>query len=500
MVISKSANNIDTEQPNSAGLNFVLKTSDPKFKTEFEDPVETKRISKHIQNVLEVKVFKKRWLQLVLFVLYSANIHIHQYQYTIINNIICKYYNVSSLAVEWTSIMFMVMYLILIIPCSYLVNLIGLRWSVVAGAMITCLGAWMKVFSVSRDCFVVTLISQAIIAVSETFTQPLPGLLAARWFGPKQTALATTIACSGITIGYSVSHSITPTVVQNRAEIDEIGQDLSILFWSIALFSTIIGVALLFFFEAGPRLPPSDSRALQIVNGEVIKTGDYLPSIKRILSNNNYLLLWNSDGIIIGVLNGIIAMLNPLYLPHFRNGEKEVGELGSVIVITGTIGSLIVALALDKIKKFREIALFLCSLSIIGEILFAVSLFIEIKWMVFATGIMLGGFLVSYTAMDYELSAETTYPEPENIATGLLFVSINIFSPLIILISGRLFEAYGDRATHAFFILLLILGTFLIGINKSELRRQKAAENAVKYKAVSQKVLAEPAQSFDEGV
>ncbi|XP_046466707.1 uncharacterized MFS-type transporter C09D4.1-like [Neodiprion pinetum] len=500
MVISKSVNDTDTEELNSKGLNFVLKTSFPKFETEFQQVAGAERISKHIQNVLEVKVFKKRWLQLALFFLYSASIHIHVYQYTIISNIICKYYNVSTLAVEWTSIIFMVMYLILIIPCSYLINLIGLRWSILAGATVTCLGAWIKVFSVSPDRFVVTLIGQAIIAVSQPFIQPLPGLLTARWFGPEQTALATTIACCGITVGLSVSHSMTPMIVQNREGIDEIGQDLSILFWSFAASSTVIGVALLFLFRDGPRLPPSASRALQIVNGEAAKTEDYLPSIKRILSNKNYLVLWNSDGIIMSVLNAITAMLNPLYLAHFSNCEKEVGKLGFAIVITGTVGSLTVALVLDRIKKFREIAFSLCSLSILGEILFAVSLFVEIKWMVFVSGIMLGGILVSYTTMDYELSAEATYPEPEHIATGLLFVSVNVYSPLVILIAGSLMEVYGDKAAHACFISLLILGTILTGVNKSELRRQKAAECVANYKTVPQKVFTQPSQTFDETV
>ncbi|XP_046608445.1 uncharacterized MFS-type transporter C09D4.1-like isoform X2 [Neodiprion virginianus] len=403
---------------------------------EFRDVEEAKDTPEPVQNTLEVKVFKRRWLQLALFILYSVNTYIHMYQYTIISNIICRYYNVSSLAVAWTTIISQVVYLVLIIPCSYLINVIGLRWSILAGATVTCLGTWIKVFSVSPDRFTVTLIGQTIIFVSKTFIRPLPGLLAAHWFGPKQTAFASTMA---------------HCVIKDK-----------------------------------PRVPPSAAKSLQIAGGKG-KTKDYLPIIRRILSNRDYLLLLNSVGIVFGVQSAMLTMLNPLYLQHFKNSEKDAGMLGSLLVIAGAISSITAALIVDKSKKFREIAISFCVLSVLAEILFAVSFLAEIKWMVFVTGILLWSFLSGYITVNYELNMELTYPEPEDICSGLLFVSISIYNSLLILILDRLMKAYGDKAVHALCTLLFILSTFLTCVNKSELRRQKAAECALKYKAVPQK-------------
>ncbi|XP_046411147.1 uncharacterized MFS-type transporter C09D4.1-like isoform X2 [Neodiprion fabricii] len=403
---------------------------------EFGDVEEAKDTPEPVQNTLEVKVFKRRWFQLALFILYSVNTYIHMYQYTIISNIICRYYNVSSLAVAWTTIISQVVYLVLIIPCSYLINLIGLRWSILTGATVTCLGAWIKVFSVSPDRFAVTLIGQTIIFVSKPFIRPLPGLLAAHWFGPKQTAFASTMATC---------------VIKDK-----------------------------------PRVPPSAAKSLQIAGGKG-KTKDYLPIIRRILSNRDYLLLLNSVGIVFGVQSAMLTMLNPLYLQHFKNSEKDAGMLGSLLVIAGAISSITAALIVDKSKKFREIAISFCVLSVLAEILFAVSFFAEIKWMVFVAGILLWSFLSGYITVNYELNMELTYPEPENISSGLLFVSISIYNSLLILILDRLMKAYGDKAVHALCTLLFILSTFLTCVNKSELRRQKAAECALKYKAVPQK-------------
>ncbi len=97
-----------------------------------------------------IKVSRRRWIILALFVLYSGNddgrSHYHiasldvhsQYrhvqtfptffpasnafqwtQLVIITNILEKYYNVSAIAVSWTSIIYMAVYIPLIFPASW---------------------------------------------------------------------------------------------------------------------------------------------------------------------------------------------------------------------------------------------------------------------------------------------------------------------------------------------------------------------------------------------
>ena len=69
-----------------------------------------------------LKVYKKRWLILCLFVLYSASNAFQWTQLVIITNILEKYYGVSTLAVSWTSIIYMVAYIPLIFPASWFLH------------------------------------------------------------------------------------------------------------------------------------------------------------------------------------------------------------------------------------------------------------------------------------------------------------------------------------------------------------------------------------------
>ena len=67
-------------------------------------------------------VYSLRWLMLTMFVLYSASNAFQWTQLVIITSILEKYYGVSTLAVYWTSMIYMVLYIPLIFPASWLLD------------------------------------------------------------------------------------------------------------------------------------------------------------------------------------------------------------------------------------------------------------------------------------------------------------------------------------------------------------------------------------------
>jgi len=70
----------------------------------------------HGGDVLQCKVYKRRWLILLIFVLLCIVSTSQWTQYAIINNIVIRYYHVESVHVEWTAIVFMAVYVPAIIP------------------------------------------------------------------------------------------------------------------------------------------------------------------------------------------------------------------------------------------------------------------------------------------------------------------------------------------------------------------------------------------------
>ena len=79
-------------------------------------------ISFKIFQEIQYTVSSRRWLVLALFVLYSSSNSFQWTQLVIITNILEKYYQVSTLAISWTSMIYMVTYIPLIFPASWLLQ------------------------------------------------------------------------------------------------------------------------------------------------------------------------------------------------------------------------------------------------------------------------------------------------------------------------------------------------------------------------------------------
>ena len=65
------------------------------------------------------KVYRRRWAMLILFVVYSMSNAFQWIQYSIIANIINRYYDVEMYIINWCSMIYMITYIPLIFPASW---------------------------------------------------------------------------------------------------------------------------------------------------------------------------------------------------------------------------------------------------------------------------------------------------------------------------------------------------------------------------------------------
>lgn len=84
----------------------------------FVDNFEQKKVS----NENEYKVYRTRWLVLVLFVLYSISNLVQYIEFSVIAHIITEYYEVSYEAVDWTTMIASVVYIVVSIPGTYVID------------------------------------------------------------------------------------------------------------------------------------------------------------------------------------------------------------------------------------------------------------------------------------------------------------------------------------------------------------------------------------------
>ncbi|KAK4879357.1 hypothetical protein RN001_007503 [Aquatica leii] len=370
-----------------------------------------------IINAAVIKTYPKRWTMLMLSVLSSALINMQWIQYSVIADIISKYYNVSYEAVNWTSLVYSLLYIPMAIPGSYFLDKFGLRNAVLTSTMLACLGAWVKIFSIPQNMFWVVLLGQTIIATSAMFVVSTSAAIAATWFGSKEKSTACSIGIFGGELGVAIGFLIPSLVVTSDSNDATVGRNLFIMLLVIAVITTILFVAQLIFFEEQPWLPPS--------NSEVEKRCNKTPKInlckilKQFVTHQSFMIHVISNSIGFGINIAVLALLNQILSCYYTDASIQTGRIGLITVLSGMLGTVLCGMVLDKYYQYKTQLLVIQFCSILVSILFTFALGSNI-YIIYGVSALLGFFWSSIQPIGYETAIELIYPHSENLAVGFL--------------------------------------------------------------------------------
>lgn len=395
----------------------------------------------------DIKPTNKRYLILFLFCLHSM-INAAQWIYlSTITNIVTRYYKVDNLAVNWTSMVYMLVYIPLVVPASWLFEKIGMKNSILLGSIGTTLGSLLKCFSCQQDRFYLLMCGQTIVAICQLFVLSVPPRLASIWFPDHQVSLANACGVFGNQLGIALGFVVPQLVISisNDESYDEslssIEQGLFNLFLGITILSAITSTLILFLFDHTPSKPPGMARLQQIKQEIALAEAGTMPLVTDgssssnygfgsllydLLTDRNFVLLMVSYGLNVGVFYAISTVLNQMIAPSWKDASLLVGRLGLVMVISGMFGSVISGYILDKTHMYRFINTSLYALSFFTMILFTLILEAHSTVALYLVVILLGYFMTGYLLIGFEMSNEITWPRPESVSAGLLNLSAQV--------------------------------------------------------------------------
>ena len=187
--------------PQSEGCNGASHNNGEVTSSDSRIPLNGKNVeaAPQSENVVP-RVYKRRWIMLMLFTSYSFTNAYQWIHLNIIGNVVMKYYNSSlpespyhqQLTIDWLSMIYMLAYVPLILPVTWLLDKRGLRIVGIAATFLNALGAWLKCGSVGPERFALVMVAQTICAIGQVFILGMPARLAAVWFGHNQVS---TIIC-----------------------------------------------------------------------------------------------------------------------------------------------------------------------------------------------------------------------------------------------------------------------------------------------------------------
>jgi MFS family permease len=346
------------------------------------------------------KVYRFRWTILSIYMFLVAVNQMLWITFAPITSDATVYYGVSDIWIGILSMCFMIVFVVVSIPASWIIDKYGIRVGVGIGAAFTGIFGLLRGF-VTTD-FDLLLIAQIGIAIGQPFILNAITKFAARWFPIEERATAAGLGTLAMYVGILAGMILTPYLI--------IGSGIGGMLYIYGVIAMIAAVIFVVFAKEGPPTAPcrpdQEERSL-VYDGikNIFKVRDF-----------NWLLFIFFIGL--GVFNSVTTWIENILNPRgFSN--TQAGITGGLMIAGGILGALIIPILSDHYRRrtpFIIIALAGATLCLIG-ITYATS-----YWLLLISGAGLGFFLLSSGPIGFQYGAEITYPTSEGTSNGMLLL------------------------------------------------------------------------------
>ena len=346
------------------------------------------------------KVYGYRWVMLVVFMFIVVVNQLLWITFASITSDAVKFYGVSDLSIGLLSMSFMIVYIIVSIPASWVIDTYGVRIAVGIGAALTAVfgllrGIWAADYNL-------VLVAQIGIAIGQPFLLNAITTVAARWFPLGERATASGLGSLAMYLGIFLGLSLTPYLMLHFG----IGSML-IIYGIVAVLAAIV---FLIFGRERPATPPCPP--------EMEVRSLVFDGFKQMFRQRNFILLLIIFFIGLGAFNAVTTWIEDIVRPNGFS-STQAGIIGGLMIIGGIVGALVLPTLSDRLRRrtpFIHLALVGATLGLAG-IAYGTS-----YWLLLVASFVMGFFLLSAGPIGFQYGAEITYPTPEGTSNGLLLL------------------------------------------------------------------------------
>jgi MFS family permease len=385
------------------------------------------------------KVYSYRWVVLLAFMAVIVVNQLLWITFAPITSNAASYYGVSDLSIGLLSMSFMIVYLFVSIPASWLIDTYGFRLAVGVGAVLT------GVFGLTRGLLAanynLVLASQIGIAIGQPFILNAITRVAARWFPIRERATAAGFGSLAMYLGIVLGLILTPFVVL-RSSINTMLRAYGV----VAVIGAVLFLALSREHPPTPACPPGQEERALVFDG-----------LKQILRKKDFILLMVIFVIGLGVFNSVTTWIEDILRPRGFS-ITQAGVTGGLMVIGGVVGAVVLPTLSDHFRRRVPFILLTLAASILGLVGVTYALGYPL---LLAAAFTMGFFLLSAGPIGFQYGAEIAYPAPEGTSNGLLLLMGQISGILFII--GM--DSFKNPATGSMTVpLLVLIGLMLAGL------------------------------------
>jgi cyanate permease len=359
----------------------------------------------------DLKIYGYRWVVLLAFMLVVAINQLMWITFAPITGSAATYYGVSDLGIGFLSMVFMIVYIVISIPASWMIDTYGIRVAVRIGAGMTGLFGLLR--GLLAHDYTLVLVAQIGIAIGQPFILNAVTTVAARWFPIRERATAAGLGSLAIYLGIVAALVLTPSLA--------IQSGISGTLLTYGIVSAIAVVAFFALVRERPPTPPCrpDQEERSLV----------FDGLKESLRVRNFVLLMLIFFVGLGVFNAVTTWIEDIVRPRGFS-TIQAGNTGGLMIAGGIIGAVVIPILSDHHRKRTPYLLLAVAGATVGlvGITFATS-----YWLLLISALVFGFFLLSAGPVGFQYAAEVTHPTPEGTSNGLLLLMGQISGILFIL-------------------------------------------------------------------
>jgi len=346
----------------------------------------------------DYKLYSYRWVVLAVFMFINLTIQMLWITYAPITGPAAKFYGVTDLQIGFLAMTFMIAFIPLSIPVSWVIDTYGFKVAVSIGAILMGIFGLLRGFAGANYSFV--LWSTIGIAIAQPFLLNAWTKVPANWFAIEERATAVGIVTLGNLIGTALGLVLTPILIETYPI-----PTVQLIYGGFTAFSVVLFVLLA---KEHPPTPPgpkgSEARALM------------LDGLRHAFTVRAFWFSLVVSFIGLGIFNGVTTWIEAMIRPRGFT-PTDAGTLGALMIIGGVIGAVVIPALSDK-QQMRQRYLYV---AFIGAIPGMIGLtFATTSWLLNTSAFAMGFFLVSAMPIAMQYAAEITHPTPEGTSNGLM--------------------------------------------------------------------------------
>jgi cyanate permease len=357
------------------------------------------------------KLYGYRWVMILVFMLIILINQMLWISFAPITSEAVAHFGVSELEIGLLSMSFMIVFIVVSFPASWVIDTFGIRVGVGIGAVLT------GVFGVMRGLvtpnYTHVLIAQIGIGIGQPFILNAMTKVAARWFRVEDRATMTGMGSLSMYLGIILGMVLTPFLV------GQTGIDAMLLIYGIV--AVIAAAAFLVLARERPPTAPCPP--------EMEERSLVLDGLKQTLRKRDFILMLVIFFVGLGAFNAVTTWIEEILSPRGFSME-EAGITGGLMVAAGVVGAVVMPLLSDRFRKRVPFII----LALVGTIPGLIGItFAPSYGLLLLSAFVLGFFLLSAGPIGFQYGAEIAYPAPEGTSNGLLLMIGQISGILFIL-------------------------------------------------------------------